>query len=201
MNILIPLNSQYLRKRYNASFDFLELLSNEVLPKILDRFSTDERVISIEIISDMNLKHICERYSKTVLTRFDIGSVDESNAVVEKILAVRKIKSPIIVQANLLYPFISVSSLYQGFLSVKDGPVSSALGSLTEIVSETNSDIINKSDLGIFTVYRESVFKNSLNRVSAPTHMISIKALEMISLRSKIDIELYELIINSGYEL
>ena len=201
MNILIPLNSLYLRKRYNASFEFLELLSKEVLPQVLDRFSADERVKSIEIISDMNLEHTCERYSKSILTKFDIGSVDESNVVVEKILAVRKIKSPIIVQANLLYPFISVNSLYRGFSSVKDGSVSSALASLTEIESESNSYIINKSDLGIFTVYRELVFKSSFNRVSAPTQMIGIRALEMISLRSEIDIELYELIINSGYEL
>ena len=135
------------------------------------------------------------------MTRTDIGTAKDPNKVVETLLAVRKMKSSIVVQANLLYPFISVSSLNRGYLHVKGGAVSSALGSPVNIASESNLDVITKSDLGIFTVYRASIFKKSCNRVCPPVQMIGIKALEMISLRSKIDIDLYELVINSGYEL
>ncbi|MFL2845759.1 MAG: hypothetical protein ACJ0BO_05800, partial [Candidatus Puniceispirillaceae bacterium] len=129
MNILIPFNSQYLTERYNMNSDFLEQLSSEVLPHILNRFSSDERVKSIEIITDLGLERVCEPYSKTVLTRADIGPLQESNEVVKTLLAVRKMQSAIVVQANLLYPFINVNSLYQGYLQVKRRVVSSALGS------------------------------------------------------------------------
>ena len=201
MNILIPFNSKYVKNQYNASVDFLEMLSNEVLPHILDRFSSDERVQSIEIISDVDLEEVFEPYSKAVLTKVDIGVINEPSAVVQKLLAARTMKSPIVVQVNLLYPFISINSLFRGYSSVNKSSASSALGAITEITSENNLNVIDKSDLGIFTVYREATFMKTLNRVSGPVHMIGIRASEMISLRSKLDIELYDLIINSGYEL
>ena len=96
---------------------------------------------------------------------------------------------------------MNINSLHQGYLQVKRRVVSSALGSSVNIASESNLGVITKSDLGIFTVYRESAVKRSRNRVCPPAQMIGIKALEMISLRSKIDIDLYELVINSGFEL
>ena len=201
MDILIPINSRYLRNRYKLSADILELIENEVLPHILERFSLDERVHTIELISDLDLLRACESNSKTVLTKFDTGNIQNPNEVVKQLLKIRTVKSSIVVQTNALYPFTSVDSLYKGFISVRDDLASSAFGSVANMTLEKNSDLGENGDLGIFTIYREATFWESLNRVEAPTQVIGLRASEMISLRSMVDIELYELIVNSGFKL
>jgi hypothetical protein len=101
----------------------------------------------------------------------------------------------------VLYPFVSIDSVSRGYKKVQAGIASSAIGSFTNSIAETNDDFIERGDLGIFSVYKESLFKLVGERASAPVEMIGMKASELICLRSKVDLRLFELIVNSGYEI
>ena len=117
MNILMPINSRYLRDRYKIEASFWELLIKEVLPNVLEKFSSDERVKTIELITDADIGSVSEPNSKTIFTNCDIGNLHSANEVVQELLNVRTVKSEIIVQTNLLYPFISVNSLQQAIIA------------------------------------------------------------------------------------
>ena len=83
---------------------------------------------------------------------------------------------------------------------MRDGLVSSAIGSFTNAASENDEEFIKRGDLGIFSVYKESTFKLSGERASSPVELVGMGALELICLRTTLDLGLFELIVNSGYE-
>ena len=159
MNIIIPLNSSYLRDRYGIDGNFLELLKTEVLPNTLDRLSFDDRVNIIEIVTDSEIHNIADPYSKVVLNTIDIGNLQNANDVVRNILKVRLTSSDIIVQLNILYPFVSLDSMIRGHEKVKTGLSSSAIGSFTNSAAETNLELIKTADIGVFSIYKESTFE------------------------------------------
>ena len=201
MNIIIPLNSSYLRDRYGIDGNFLELLKTEVLPNTLDRLSFDDRVNIIEIVTDSEIHNIAESYSKVVLNTIDIGNLQNANDVVRNILKVRLTSSDIIVQLNILYPFVSLDSMNRGHEKVKTGLSSSAIGSFTNSAAETNLELIKTADIGVFSIYKESTFESCYERAPPPVEIIGMKASELVSLRSKVDLNIYELVVNSGYKI
>lgn len=201
MNIVIPFNSRYLEDRYDIKDDFLKLLLNDVLYSVVERYSADERVESVELVSDLDVSYVSETNNKTTCTQVDIGNLQAANEVAKKIIEVRAVQSEIVVQTNLLYPFVSVDALYRAFLSVKENRTSSAIGSFINRASETDMNKVAVNDLGIFSVYNASRFLELNQRALPPVELIALKASEIISLRSHRDYGLFELIINSGYEL
>ena len=201
MNIVIPFNSRYLEDRYEIKDDFLKLLLGDALSSVIDRYSADERVESIELVSDIDVSYVGETNNKTTCTQVDIGNLQEANEVTKRVIEVRTVQSDIVVQTNLLYPFVSVNSLYRAFLNVKENRVSSAIGSVINRSSETDMTTVAVNDLGIFSVYNASRFLDLNRRTTPPVELIALKASEIISLRSQRDYGLFELIVNSGYEL
>ena len=152
MNIVIPFNSRYLEDRYEIKDDFLKLLLGDALSSVIDRYSADERVESIELVSDIDVSYVGETNNKTTCTQVDIGNLQEANEVTKRVIEVRTVQSDIVVQTNLLYPFVSVNSLYRAFLNVKENRVSSAIGSVINRSSETDMTTVAVNDLGIFSV-------------------------------------------------
>lgn len=201
MTIIIPFNASYLRERYIIEGDFLELLKTEVLPGIVERLSLADRVETIEIITDVDIKNVIEKQSKVLFNYIDIGTDQNANDVAQKILKYRLSEGDIIVQLNPLYPFVSVDSIFMGYKKVLGGITLSAMGSFTNSASEENIEFIKRGDLGVFSIYRESRFNICGQRSSPPVEMIGLKASELISLRTADDLDLYELIVNSGYEI
>ena len=56
----------------------------------------------------------------------------------------------------------------------------------------------NVIDWGIFNVVNKDAFLQSNSRLTYPTYLVKLSALELISLRGYDDIDLYDLIVNSG---
>lgn len=201
MNIVIPFNSRYLEDRYDIKDDFLKLLLGDVLLNMVERYSADDRVESIELVSDIDVSYVGETNNKTTCTQVDIGNLQGVNEVAKRVFDVRVVQSEIVVQTNLLYPFVSVDSLSRAFSSVQTKRTSSAIGSFINRASETDMKAVAVNDLGIFSVYNVSRFLALNQRTAPPVELIALKASEMISLRSQRDYGLFELILNSGYEL
>lgn len=201
MNIIIPFNTRYLEDRYDIKDDFLNLLLSDVLTSVVERYSADERVESVELVSDIDLGYVSETNNKTTCTQVDIGNLQGANDVAKKVIEVSKVRSEIVVQTNLLYPFVSVDSLCKAFSSVRSNRTLSAIGSFINRASETDIKTVAANDLGIFSVYSAYRLLESNQRTTLPVELIALKASEMISLRSQRDYGLFELIVNSGYEL
>lgn len=201
MNIIIPFNSQYLDDRYDIKDDFLKMLVSDVLSSVVERYSADERVESVEVVSDIDVSYVGETNNKTTCTQVDIGNLQGANDVAKKVIEVSTVQSEIVVQTNLLYPFVSVDSLCRAFSSVESNRTLSAIGSFINRASETDMATVVANDLGIFSVYSASRLLESNQRTTLPVELIALKASEMISLRSRRDYGLFELIVNAGYEL
>lgn len=198
MNIVIPLNTSYLRDRYFMDDSFIERILYEVIPELLSRLSLDSRVESIELISNSRVVDSFSINDKVVLTEADFGTTYDRNEVITKIFSYRYYQTEVVVQMNPLYPFVSVDSIAKAYESVMNKESNSALGSYTDLKLSENLALAKELDMGVFNVYREECFKQSGNRVSVPLEVIGLKALELICLRSENDIELYELVVNSG---
>lgn len=201
MYILIPLNSCYLIKKYVFNNDFISFIKNKVIPSMVNRFILDNRVKNIEIISDLNFSNIINRSDKCEIQKVDIGSTFTTNEVTMKLLSLKKSSADIIVQVNPLFPFVSIESLYRAHESLFNDKCTSAMGSYINFSLAENPDIVKQNDIGIFTAYRDSKFRSSLQRASLPCELIRLKAVEMISLRTSDDFKLFELVLNSGYEI
>lgn len=201
MYILIPLNSSYLVKKYGFEKDFICFIKNKVIPSMINRFILDKRVKNIEIISDIDFSSVIDKNNKCKIQKMDIGSNLTTNEVTSKLLRLRKNSSDIVLQVNPLFPFISIESLQRAHECLSNGKCISAMGSYINYSSTENLDIITQGDIGILTAYRDSKFKSILKRVSPPCELIRLKAVEMISLRTSDDFKLFELVLNSGYEI
>ena len=201
MNIVIPINSHYLKHRYQVDHNFLVLLENEVIPALVDRLSSDDRIFAIEIISDINFHELSESYCKLVANRADLSGHFEASEVARRIFEVRFSNDDILILLNPLYPFVKVDSINEAYVGVLHGKANSAIGALTSREAVGVSKTAPIEDIGIFTVFRKTFFETFGERVVPPVEMIGLNALELVSFRSKKDIELYELIVNSGFEI
>jgi len=201
VNIIIPFNSIYIKKKYGANHDFINLIKDVVIPSMINRFIRDNRVESIEIISDLKPSDTIHKNKKCHFQIIDIGSNLSTNDVTKELLLVRKFQTEIVLQVNPLFPFISIDSLYHGFQSLVSGRNYSAVGSYINLSEVKNPVTIQQNDIGIFTGFTVSQFNSTFKRVSGPCEMIRLKAVEMISLRNYSDFKLFELVVNSGFEI
>ncbi len=201
MHILIPLNLGYIRSRYQMSDFYITFLQNYVLPEMVSRYSLDSRVEKVELISDTSLKNLEFLSDKITLTNYVIPGNLDANGVVSHIIDARKTESRIIVQCNPLFPFISINSLHRGYLSVASGEVLSAVGSIVEKPSVDDDALAMEHDLGIFSIYSVDTFRLTGRRVTPPFSEVGLQAVELIGLRNSEDIDLFNLIVNSGFSL
>lgn len=201
MNIIIPINSKYLVQRYHMKDSLLNELRTHVVPAILTRLSFDHRVTTVEVISNINFAEDVVLSNKVRFNKFDVGPTDDQYEVIAHLLEQRSVSSDLVVQLNPLFPFVSVSSLFRAYKSVEDNCVNSAIGSFVNKVAVHSPEIGSEYDMGVFSVYRESIFAKNKRRLSFPLDVIGLKAAELICLRNTKDLELYELLLNAGFEI
>lgn len=201
MHILIPLNLGYIRNRYQMSDLYIRSLLDYVMPEMVSRYCSDSRVEKVELISGTSLKKLERLSDKVIATAYQIPSYLGANDVVSHIIRARETESEIIVQCNPLFPFISIDSLHRGYLSVAAGRVLSAVGGIVERSAVDNDVLAIQHDLGIFSIYSVATFEATARRVVPPFGEIGLQAVELIGLRNSTDIDLFDLVINSGFSL
>lgn len=201
MHLLIPFNLSYVSNRYQFSDFYITFLLDYVLPEMVGRYCLDSRVETVEIISDISLEKLESLSDKITATTYSIPNDLDTNGVVSHIIEARKTKSEIIVQCNPLFPFVSINSLHRAYISVSTGEVVSAVGAMVEKPSVSDGALAVEHDLGIFSVYKADTFQSTARRVSPPFTEIGLQAVELIGLRNSNDIELFDLIVNSGFTL
>lgn len=201
MHLLIPFNCLYLKSKYFIDSSFINHLINYVFPSFINRFSLDNRVDKIEIITNLSPDQLSLNSNKLLFTQKDIGNIDDVNDFTKKLITVRNDDSDIIVQVNPLFPFININSLSTAYKTLSNNICNSAVGTNYDSDSVDDYNVIERNNLGIFTAYRASLFHESHIRCKSPCQMIGLSAVEMISLRTKKDLSLYSLVINSGFEI
>lgn len=201
MNILLPLNTNYLKDRYLMSSGLLKQIVEEVLPNIVARLTADSRITAIEIITNETLILSGVLNDKVDVTKYDIGILHQQQDVTKALLDCRVSSGEMVINLNPLYPFVRVASLFQAYESVRDGNARSAFGSIRSAVGLHERDLISELDQGVFTVFRAQDFGTTAARLNPPVDAVGLAAVELICLRTLRDLELYELVINSGYSL
>ena len=201
MDVTVPLNFGYIERKYQMTNHFMSFIQNYVVPDLIGRLSRDDRVQSIEIISDLEFKAETFGSEKVILTFHSIDRDATANEVAAEILRVRQNQSSTIVQYNPLFPFVSVQSLWDAFSAVEENHVLSAVGSFIEKEVLYDLPTAKEHDLGVFNVYSRESLEEGLSRQALPTKVIGLRAIELIGLRNSQDHDLFDLLVNSGFEV
>ncbi len=199
MDIVLPINFAYLKERYRQGDELADFIRDLVVPNVVERFSLDSRVSSVELISDFDFTMVVAGFEKAVVTHHGIDTSLDSDEVASEIIRVRQSKSPVIVHGNPLFPFVSVASLASAYDAVQSGAVASAVGATVERSSVQDWSLLPEYDLGIFTVYSVASFGQGRHRLTPPFDAVGLAAVELIGLREADDFDLFNLILNSGF--
>ena len=201
MDLLIPFNTKYLQERYLMSDAFLEKVREEVMPDFLARLSADSRVSSIEVMTNRGPSSEKISSDKIIINQHDIGPHSDLPTVIRALLKHRFSENDVIVSVNPLFPLVGISSLQRAYQAVNAGHASSAFGSILDRVGVTDPDSVKELDQGVFAIFRETDFTTTKSRINPEVDVIALSALELVCLRTAKDLELYDLIVNSGYAL
>ena len=174
-------------------------LMDYVLPMTVQRYCLDSRVDRVEVITNAPRMRLNISSPKIIITSSEIAISLDTNEVVGRVVESRQTKSKVIVQGNPLFPFVSIDSLERGYLSVSAGQAVSAVGSIVDREPSTDTFLASDRDLGIFSIYDVDVYRVTHQRVSPPFVEIGLPAIELIGLRNPKDLDLFELIVNSGF--
>ena len=199
MDIVLPINFAYLKGRYRQGDELSDFIRDLVVPNLVERFTLDSRVSSVELISDFDFRTVVAGFEKAVVTHHGIDTSFDSDEVAAEIINVRQSKSPVIVQGNPLFPFVSVAALVRAYGAVQSGAVASAVGATVERSSIQDRSLGTEYDLGIFTVYSVASFGSGQHRLTPPFNAVGLAAVELIGLRNADDFDLFNLILNSGF--
>ncbi|NVK02949.1 MAG: hypothetical protein HWE12_15515 [Oceanospirillaceae bacterium] len=198
MNLIIPFGRRYLRQRYSMDDSTIEMLENQVLPSLCNRVSMDNRVASVEIIGEIDNQNLENISSKISLIHSNTEHLKSAEEVISNYYSCTKNKSNLSVFQNPLFPFVNIDKISFAHSLVLNESVVNVIGGFSSRLGITDDNVIKYSDHGIFTVLRRDVFLNSKQKLVPPLDVIGLSALEVINLRSKEDLELYNLIVNSG---
>ena len=197
MKIVLLYNSAYLSYRYNFDLKDLRKFEDTIVPNLVKRLSIEDRVKSIDICSDIDFNNQNFSSSKIHFYKSNTGIKDDGFIVFTKFFSMFEGHESTFVFLNPLFPFVSIEHLYEGYQNVNSGKYSSSIGvvSLGQGNLYDNKNII---DWGIFSVVKKNAFLESNSRLIDPMHVVQLSAVELISLRGDHDIDLYDLIVNSG---
>jgi hypothetical protein len=198
MNILIPLNSEYLINRYSISNDLLFQIKINVLPSLINRLSSDARIKKINIMSDLDFLKLGSHSSKVRFFKHNTGISAEFYKVVSDYIRISEYSEEILIIYNPLFPFISVDKLYSGYESLKNKSCNSSIGAYSNDEKLDDIYLASKYDHGIFSIIRPSDFLKAGSRLLGPINVVNLNAINLVSLRSSNDYDLFELIVNSG---
>ena len=200
MHILIPFNKNYLRKRYGMSTTFINKLGSVVMPNLLNRLSMDHRTKSIELFSDLEGGLLSGISRKISLYPSDTSKQTTAEKVIEFCFKNSKTESEISIFYNPLFPFVSIDKIEFGYNFLQNGSSSSAIGAFNTMLACNKPSIVKYTNQGIFRILKKKEFLANKKNLSIPVDIIGLSAVELISLRSGNDLDLFELIINSGYK-
>jgi len=176
----------------------LTRLTRDVFPMLLERLSMDWRVDGIEIFSDIDFSSEIGLSSKIIIIKSDTGKMTRAEDVILNYITETQCKQETIVIYNPLFPFISIDKIDLLFQRVGNGFANSGIGSYFDAQGVLDVNMAKYSDRGIFAVINKAEFLRKNARLIAPADIISLSALELVSLRHEQDYELYGLIVNSG---
>jgi len=197
MKIVLLYNSAYISHRYKFDLMFLSKFEDTIFPNLVKRLSLEGRIKSIDICSDIDFHSQNFTSSKIQFYQSITGIEDTKVSVFSKFFSIIEESDNTFVFLNPLFPFVSIEHLYEGYQSVNSGKYRSAMGAVSlgkDILYDSNNII----DWGIFSVVEKNTFQESNSRLIDPINVVQLSAVELISLRSNHDIDLYDLIINSG---
>ena len=198
MNILIPLNSEYLINRYSMSRDFVFQIVNSIMPNLVDRLSSDGRVAKIDIMSNLDLGWLRSSSSKITVYKHDTGLSNQFYKIVSEYIHISNYDKEILVVYNPLFPFITVDKIYNGYSAIVDNLCNSAIGSYSNHHRLDNTDLASQYDYGILSIVRLRDFLRVKSRLCEPINFVNLDAINLVSLRNSSDHDLFELIVNSG---
>ncbi len=176
----------------------IKRLTTEVLPMLLERLSMDSRIDGIEFFSDVDFGLELGLSSKIKIIRSNTEAMTRSEEVILNYISVTECNQEAIVIYNPLFPFISIKKIDFLFQRVSGGFANSGIGSYFDAQGLCDENIDKSSNPGIFSVINKTEFLRQGSRLISPADTVSLNALELISLRSEEDYELYGLVVNSG---
>jgi hypothetical protein len=198
MIITIPFNSIYLKKKYKMKDKDIKRLTKEALPKLVERLSMDSRIEGIEIFSNMDLSLELGLSSKLKIIKSNTENLNKAEDVILNYISKSQSNHEIIVIYNPLFPFISIRKIEILFQRVGNGFANSGIGSYFDAQGLNDQNLTKIGDRGIFAVINKAKFLRERLRLISPLDAVSLSALELVSLRSEEDYELYGLIVNAG---
>ena len=200
MKILIPFNTKYLKKRYRTDEKRISQIVNMVIPDLLNRLSSDDRVSHISLVSDITLNDSWPLSTKIDYFFEDTSSLESRDEIISRYLSLNDAQfAEVLVVYNPLFPFISVSKLAFSVKNIELGHIDCVIGSFNTKLDESNNKIFSYVDIGAFSAFRVSRFESNEGVDISPFDVISLSASEIICLRGQDDFELYSLIKNSGF--
>jgi hypothetical protein len=198
MIITIPFNSIYLKNKYKMDAKDIKRLTKEALPMLVERLSMDRRVEGIEVFSNIDLSLELGFSSKLKIIKSNTEKMNKPEDVILNYISKSQCKKEIIVIYNPLFPFISIKKIEILYQRVKNGFANSGVGSYFDAQGLCDENMVKISDRGIFAVINKMKFLQEGSRLISPLDTVGLSALELVSLRSEEDYELYGLIVNSG---
>jgi hypothetical protein len=198
MIITLPFNSEYLKNKYKMQDSDIKRLTKEALPMLVEKLSMDSRVDGIEIFSDIGFGLELGLSSKIKIIRSNTEGMTRPEDVILNYITTAHCKQEVIVIYNPLFPFVSIKKIDFLFQRVSSGFANSGIGSYFDAQGLCDENMAKSSDRGIFSVINKTEFLRKSSRLISPADTVSLSALELVSLRSKEDYELYGLIVNSG---
>lgn len=180
--------------------ELLDFIREAVIPDLVGRISRDNRVTSVELVSDFGFSSEAFGSNKVVAVRHVINTSLDANSVVSELIRIRKATSDVVLQYNPLFPFVSVDSMWKAYFAVQQGTAVSATGSFVDRASGGDVVAVKEHDLGIVNAYSVDNFRENGERITLPTRVIGLNALELIGLRNPKDLGIFELVRNSGFE-
>lgn len=194
----MPFNSKFLKQKYKKHDLDIKKLVVEVLPGLVERLSMDSRVDRIDIFSDLSFSQILGLSSKIRIIRSNTEQITVAERVIFSYIEATKCEEKTLVIYNPLFPFVSNEKIDFLYKRVRGGEVNSAIGSYSSEKALQKQELHAVNDPGIISVIDVKEFVKTGVRLVAPADTLSLSALELVSLRSEEDYELYDLIVNSG---
>ena len=198
MIVVVPFNSKFLKKKYRKKDSDIKKLTIEVLPLLVERLSMDSRIDGIEIFSDIDFDLMLGLSSKIKIIKSNTEEMTRAEDVIVNYIATTQCKQETIVIYNPLFPFVSIKKMDVLFQRVSNGFANSGIGSYFDGQGLSDENIAIRNDPGIISVINKTEFIRQGTRLISPADTVSLSALELVSLRSEEDYELYGLIVNAG---
>ena len=196
--VVVPFNSKFLKQKYKKQDSDIKKLVTEVLPGLVERLSMDSRVQRIDIFSDLSFDQILGLSSKIRTIFSTTEQITVAEGVIFSYIEATRCQEETLVIYNPLFPFVSNEKINFLYHRVRAGEANSAIGSYFSEQALQKKDLDAVNDPGIISVIDVKEFVSNGVRLVAPVDTISLSALELVSLRSDEDYDLYDLIVNSG---